>query len=479
MALHNPKLLARVFGSVFGLIRDGAIGPVEPVTTFKYSDMEQAFRFMQQAKHTGKIVLKVHPDDLVPVIPRNPHPLVLDEKATYLLVGGLGGIGRALATVLVEHGARNLAFISRSGDTRPEAKEALAEIRKSGCNAVAYPCDVADAESLKATFDKMSAEMPRLKGLIQAAMVLNDWYFEDMEYHHWVGTTRPKIQGSWNLHELAPKDLDFFVMLSSVSGISGNGAQSNYAAANTYQDGLAHYRHSQGLAACALDLGAIAGVGWLAENGNIDNSYKADWDRISLQPPELYSLVISAMTGYSENEFRFPVQMVTGAGTGGIGQQMEHLKTSSAFDDPKYFYLRKLDVKGVMQSVEDTLSELKTALTAATSLAHAAELIEGALAFKLGKSLSMPVEDIDTSKAIHSYGVDSLVAIEMRNWIFKELKSQVSVFDVQSKVPITQFAVKIAKKSGYVPAEVLSKEAGGAEGQEGGEDADKEKQDGH
>ena len=471
MALHNPKLLARIFGSVFDMVRDGAIGPVQPVTAFKYSEMEQAFRFMQQAKHVGKIVLKAHPGDMVPVIPRNPHPLALDEKATYLLVGGLGGIGRALATFLAEHGAKNLAFISRSGDAKSEAKQSINEIRKMGVNAIAYSCDVADAKALEATFAKMSAEMPRLKGIIQAAMVLNDILFEEMEYQQWIDTTRPKIQGSWNLHQFAPKELEFFVMLSSVSGISGNGSQSNYAAGNTYQDGLAHYRISQGLTACALDLGAISGVGWLAENANIDSQYKADWERISLQPQELFSLIESAMTGYSEYEFRFPTQMVTGAGTGGIGQQMEWLKTSSAFDDPKYHYLRRLDVKGVVQSVEDTLSELKTALTASTSLAHAAELIEGALAFKLSKSLSMAVEDIETSRAIHSYGVDSLVAIEMRNWIFKELKSQVSVFDVQSKVPITQFAVKIAKKSGYVPAEILNKD--GAEGDKSREAVDK------
>ena len=471
MALHNPKLLARIFASVFNLVRNGSIGSVQPLTTFKYSDLEQAFRHMQQAKHIGKIVLKAHPDDKVPVIPNNPHPLVLDEQATYLLVGGLGGIGRALATFLAEHGAKNLAFISRSGDSRPEAKQAINEIRKLGVNAVAYPCDAVDPEAVKATFAKMSAEMPRLKGLIQAAMVLNDYYIEDMTYQQWSDSTRPKIQGSWNLHRFAPKDLDFFVMLSSISGISGNGAQANYAAGNTYQDGLAHYRHAQGLAACALDLGAISGVGWLAENANFDNQYKSDWDRISLQPPELFSLIESSMTGYSESEFKFPTQMVTGAGTGGIGQQMEHLKTSSAFDDPKYHYLRRLDVKGVVQSVEDTLSELKTALTASTSLAHAAELIEGALAFKLSKSLSMSVEDIETSRAIHSYGVDSLVAIEMRNWIFKELKSQVSVFDVQSKVPISQFAIKIAKKSGYVPQEVLNKENG--EGEANAEEAEK------
>ncbi|MCJ1403373.1 hypothetical protein MMC11_006596 [Xylographa trunciseda] len=469
MARNNIKMMAKVFKNVFDLIRAGAVGIVKPITVYKYSEIEKAFRLMQQAKHMGKIVLKANPDDMVPVIPRNPHPLKLDGKATYVLVGGTGGIGRALAVFLMDHGAKHLAFMSRSGDTGAGVKEAINELKNMGVNILPYACDVTDAAAVKATFSKMSAQMPRVKGIIQAAMVLNDKYFEDMTYDSWIATTRPKIQGSWNLHELAPKDLDFFLMLSSISGISGNGSQSNYAAGNTYQDGLAHYRKSLGLAACALDLGAISGVGWMAENMNIAPEMQADFARMSVQPHELFSLIESALTGYSEQDFPFPTQMVTGAGTGGMGQQMEHLKTTNVYDDPKYHYLRRLDVKGVAQANEDTTSELKGALTAATSLAHAAELVEGGLALKLSKSLAIAVEDIDTHKAVYSYGVDSLVAIEIRNWIFKELKSQVSVFDILSKVPISQLALKIAGKSAYVPWELVGKEggAGGAPEVEG------------
>lgn len=251
-----------------------------------------------------------------------------------------------------------------------------------------------------------------------------------------------------------PDDLDFFVMLSSISGICGNGAQSNYAAGNTFLDGLAHYRKARGLAACSLDLGAIMGVGWMAENVKMTAEAQADWARISVQPDELYSLLSSAMTGYADGEANMPTQLVTGAGSGGIGQQMQHLKTSQAFDDPKYSFLRWLDVRGVSQVAEDSTSELKTALSAVTSLSQASELVEVGIAGKLSKALALSVEDIDTSRPVFSYGVDSLLAIELRNWIFKELKAQVSVFDILSKVPMSQLSTKVASKSSFVPASV-------------------------
>ena len=415
---HNPSMMARILKNSFELVRAGTVGLVKPTTVYKYSEMEKAFRLMQQGKHMGKIVLKVDPADLVSVIPRNPHPLTLDANANYVLVGGLGGIGRALAEYLAKKGAKHIVFISRSGDAKPEAKKTLADLTKLGVQPMCYACDIADYESLKAVIQQISSEGPPIKGLVQAAMVLNDVYFEDMEHEPWAATTRPKIQGTWNLHNLMPRDLDFFVMLASISGIVGNGSQSNYAAGNTFQDGLAHWRRAQGLPACSLDLTMMAGIGWVAENVEIAEEYKADFMRLAMGPEELFRVFDSAITGYEEGEYRMPPQLITGAGTGGIGQQMEHLKTGVHFEDAKGSYLAGLDVHGVSTEVADAAVEIRGQLAVVTSLAQAGEIIESGLTAKLGKSLNMAAEDLDTAKPVHSYGVDSLVAIEVRNVSF-------------------------------------------------------------
>lgn len=299
----------------FTLVYQGLVKVVEPVTVFDYSSLEQAFRTMQQGKLMGKLVLKATPESMVPVIPRDMHPLVLDPHGTYVLVGGLGGLGRGLAIYLADHGAKYIAFISRSGDSTTKAQETLKDLRAKNVHAVAYSCDVANASMLKDTILGIEEEMPIIKGVIQGAMVLRDSTFDRMDHESWVAATRPKIQGSWNLHELMPKDLEFFVMLSSVCGIIGNRGQANYAAGNAFQDALAHYRHAQGLPACSVDLGVIKELGWVEEQQQ-DLEFLKAIGSLALDAEQFFSVLHSALTGYSEGDHKVPTQLVTGVGTG-------------------------------------------------------------------------------------------------------------------------------------------------------------------
>lgn len=301
----------------FDLVRSGIIHAPTPVTVFDYSSMEYAFREMAQGKHTGKFVLSMSPQTMVPVIPLDTNPLVLLPKATYVLVGGLGGLGRGIASFLAQHGAKNLAFISRSGNSRPESQKLMEELMTSGVSARSYACDITDRSMLAAVISQIQEYMPPIMGVIQAAMVLQDGVFESMSFDAWKTATRPKVDGSWNLHELMPKDLDFFVMLASVSGVIGNRGQSNYAAGNSFQDALAHYRQSQGLAGRSVDLGAISGLGYVEENKDVvDKELLKVFNTLLVSPEQFWSIMKSCITGYSHGNHPIPTQLVIGAGTG-------------------------------------------------------------------------------------------------------------------------------------------------------------------
>jgi NAD(P)-dependent dehydrogenase (short-subunit alcohol dehydrogenase family) len=109
---------------------------------------------------------------VVPVVPLNLHPLLLDSDATYVLVGGLGGLGRSLGKLLVKHGARNLAFISRSGATLEEQIAFIADIEGQGVTTKVYRCDVCDRGQLEETLGNCGREMPRIRGVIHGAAVI-------------------------------------------------------------------------------------------------------------------------------------------------------------------------------------------------------------------------------------------------------------------------------------------------------------------
>jgi NADPH:quinone reductase-like Zn-dependent oxidoreductase len=248
---------------VWKLLDSGAFKPAFPLTVFPYCEVEQAFRLMQSGKHTGKLVIRARPGEKVPVVPHDEHPLTLSPNATYVLVGGLGGIGRSITDLFVAHGARNIAFVSRSA-SNTKYQQYLTDLKAKGVDARTFSCDISHEEDVAKMMDACSQQMPPIKGLVQCAMVLKDTIFEKMTHDDWAAGTRVKINGTWNLHSLAPKDLDFFIMLSSISGIIGNAGQANYNAGNIFQDNLAHHRCSLGLKGTALDLGAVLDVGYLA-----------------------------------------------------------------------------------------------------------------------------------------------------------------------------------------------------------------------
>lgn len=460
--------IARLMENVFDLIRERKLKVIAPVTVYDYSDLGQVFRLMSDGRNSGEIVLKLTSKSVVNAALQKRSSFTLDLKGSYVLVGGLGGLGRAMALYLAEHGAKHMALISRSGATKSESREVLQELHSKNVNAIAYACDVADSENLKFTIEKINQDMPAIKGVIQAAMVLKDSLFENMDYESWAAATRPKIQGSWNLHSVMPKDLDFFIMLSSVTAIIGNPGQASYSAGNTFQDALAHYRKASNLSAVSINLGAIRDIGWVAENK--DYPVIKGLDQMIVDEKAFYSVLNSAISGYSDGKHKIPTQLIMAAGTGVSDHSILSLPVTEIcqaeclaiqqknpshnlwwFDEVKFAFLRKIDMYGKKETTEDSQKDLRALLIQVKSTKGACEVVQSAIVQKLAKLTMIPEADIDVSRPVHHYGVDSLVAIDYRNWIFRELKSTVTVFDILNSVPLTQLAAKIARNSELVP----------------------------
>ncbi|KAL8983680.1 MAG: hypothetical protein Q9205_002158 [Flavoplaca limonia] len=458
---NSVSMAARVFADTMDLLRSGAVKPVDPISVMPFSKIEEAFRLMQSGRHMGKIVLTTHDDDIVPVVPRGLQSMEFDPKSTYLLSGGLGGLGRSISEWMVDHGARHFVFLSRSGSAKPEAQKTLARLTKAGAHAAAYKCDITDASQVKSAIAKCQEDFPPIRGAIQGAMALSDTTFQNMTHSQWEYCLKPKAHGSWNLHENLPRDMDFFICLSSAAGVAGSKGQGNYSAGNTYQDALAAHRRAQGLAATTLDVGLILGVGFVAENLSVMDNLRS-YGFIGVREQEFLAMLQCCILGTSAHNKPIPAQLITGLGTGGM-TQASGAEMPFWFRDAKFAHMRTIDTqRSVLQqdgANGEEGSQLHLQLAQAENAGTATDLVTGALKKKLAKAMMMAVEDIDGEQPVSSYGVDSLVAVEVRTWVFKEIKADISVFDVLGNVPLTTLARTIVGRSKYVNEAVMEAES--------------------
>lgn len=452
----DPAALGDALDQVFQLMQRDILHVPYPLTVYPVGKVEDAFRIMQQGKHRGKIVLSFTEEDREKayVLCKARDSLKLDPHATYLFVGGLGGLGRSLAREFVSSGARHLAFFSRSGATNPEAETLIRELTAQGAQVKVFSGDIANKVSFLAAMEECSQQLPLVKGVIQMAMVLRDVVIENMSYEEWEIPLRPKVQGTWNLHQhfSHERPLDFMIFCSSISGICGNPGQAQYDAGNSYQDALAHYRRSQGLKAVSINLGIMLEVGVIAESAT--HNFKVWEEVLGIREPAFHALMKSVINGQQrkrDDDKYCPSQICVGLGTASI-LASHQLPSPPWFEDPRFGPLAVASVSssastGGGGATAATLSS--RLLEAATKKDHkaAANIITGALVMKLAEILRIPASEVDPSRPMYLYGVDSLVALEVRNWITRELKANMALLDIVAAVPMEMFAAQIAQKS--------------------------------
>ncbi|KAM4058125.1 KR domain-containing protein [Hirsutella rhossiliensis] len=240
--------------SILEFYQRGSISPL-PVKVFPAAQTQDAFRFMEKGQHIGRVGISIKPSgdaDAGFDTGKMARKISFSESAAYLMVGGLGGIGRAVSVWMVEHGAREIVHMSRSAGLDGSADSFVHELQSMGCAVKLVSGDVtklADVERAMA-----AADSP-LKGIVQMSMVVANENFARMSYDEWTASTAPKVRGTWNLHNAslsAKTDLDFFTMFSSVSGIVGQAGQANYASGNSFLDAFAQYRNDLGLPASGV-----------------------------------------------------------------------------------------------------------------------------------------------------------------------------------------------------------------------------------
>ncbi|KAI4105286.1 MAG: hypothetical protein L6R37_002834 [Teloschistes peruensis] len=435
---RNKPLGARLFRECCRLVHEGLISPPETITELSYEEAQKGFRLLQMGKHTGKVVLIPSPENKVPIVPcKFRKTQLFDSTRIYLLVGGLGGLGRTLAQWMVRKGARNLAFFSRSGAGTVDAKATVDWLLDRNIRVSVHQGDVTNYTEVQACIDDCG---PGLAGVFQAAMVLKDAPLDRMSFAQWDACMQPKVHGTYNLHRATLHvPLDFFVCFSSVSAILGSKGQANYSAANAYIDALMLQRQRMGLKGMTMNCGMIVGVGAVAENAALQKVM----ERIG------YDAV-------NEQELLFQIEEAVSASSSGTrsvsGYDQHQIITGVNLRRQDYFWAEKplfrnlylnhdLNVEASQQSASQNISVL---LSTVTDVAERAKHLTASFVQKIAAVLGVAAESVRPQESLSAYGLDSIVAVEFRKWFSKSAGVDLAVFDILGSKSISALVTKVA-----------------------------------
>lgn len=387
----------------------GILEPL-PVKSYPAKETVAAFRFMQQGKHIGKVVIRY---DELPQDVRNGayEPIEFQEDATYWIAGGLGGFGLQIAKWMIEKGAKSLVLSSRRREVDANVKAAISELISAGARIAVLPADITVESDVQRVLATIKGELPPLKGIIHSAMILEDKLLVDLDRPTLERVLRPKVVGAWNLHKATMDyDLDYFVLFSSLSSVFGHAGQANYSAANAMLDSLAYHRTSLGLPATVMNWGHLGEVGYLAEREQLGQRLERQ-GVLSFTVQQATSCLEYALQTESIqlSVLRMNWSVWRGLGiTNRVSPRFAHLLLHSEEESSNYSV-----ITGEVLRQADSPQRLN--------------LITQALRNKTSQLLGIASDQINSDRALLEMGLDSLMAVEMRNWIEGQLEINVPI----------------------------------------------------
>lgn len=395
--VERPDRIRRLFGDVFSLFRAGGMRPV-PHTEFAVSDVVGAFRQLAEAKHIGKVVVSLADPKLrIETGRRTPQ---LRADGTQVITGGLGGIGGVLAKWLVERGARNLALVSRNAPSAA-ASAGVRALEEAGARVRVFRADVSDATQLERCLAKVRESLPPIRGVFHVAGVLDDALLTELGVDRFDRVMGPKMQGSWNLDRATTADpLEFFVLFSSAAAVLGTAGQANYAAANAYLDALAHDRRRRGLPGLSVNWGPWSEVGLAAARAERGRRLEAR-GLGSIGPDEALEALglLLAQEMPQACVMRFDASEWTASNPAAARSAL----------------LAGLWRDATAGATEPRGAEFRRGVAGARTPGERRDRIEKLVRVEVARVLRLPAERLDQTTALKELGLDSLMAVELRN----------------------------------------------------------------
>ncbi len=418
----SPALIQTLLRDLAQSIDRGELKPL-PQRVFALNAAAEAFRFMERARHIGKIVVAQPPPD------RSSRPIAIRADGTYLITGGLGGLGLHTARWLVDQGARHVILVGRHAPSAA-AQTVIDELTQRAAQVIVAQADVSQADQLATVLSGIDPATP-LRGIVHAAGVNDDGVLTQQTWERFAAVAAPKAIGAWNLHTLTQArgdSLDFFVMFSSIASVLGSVGQGNYAAANASLDALAHLRQAQGLPALSVNWGPWSEAGMFAVLSEHDRQRRLAQGLQPISPAQGLQVLAHLLQQDAPQIMVLPIDW------------RRYTAQSPLLAEIKRD-LKPIEKSRSSSPVVDVLSRMQAAPLNQRRSLLLTHVREQAIKV-LGLTSS---HTIDPHQPLRDMGLDSLMAVELRNALGVSLKCSLPatlLFDYPTLDTLADFLAK-------------------------------------
>lgn len=418
-----------------------AIGDIESLLAeLKSFNAENQVALRGSERYVGRLVpytLEKHSQagtDIGEAI-ANPHPeITLSPEATYLISGGLGGLGLTCAQWMVQQGARHLVLIGRTGAASAN-QEALKSLQELGVEILITKVDVTQEQQIISLVSEIEQSMPPLKGIIHAAAGLDDGILLQLNRERFELAIAPKIMGAWNLHTHTLQiPLDFFVLFSSAASVLGSPGQGNYTAGNAFLDTLAHYRRTQGLPALSINWGPWSQVGGAARPDRGGRLLRRGVS--SILPKQGVEILGQLLQEDITQVLVLPADWLqVGRAYPGLSKLPLLMELVTA----------KIDECQHIAADRGTVSLTRHRLLS-TKLEERQNLLESYIREQLAREMELSPTRLDIHQPLNTLGIDSLMAVELKNQLEVNLQIDVSIAQLLQGSTISQLSAQLLDK---------------------------------
>lgn len=427
---QRPESIAEMLHLLMGKIAAGELAEL-PVETFSANDPAVPFHHMAQGKHTGKIVVRMGRD--VVALPMAETKL-FRKDATYLISGGMGGVGSTVAEWMAENGAGALVLISRRAES-DETRKIIRRIEAFGTRAVHGRTDIVDRNALDVLLAEVRRDMPPIAGIMHAATLIDDALIADLSPERFTAVMGPKVKGTWNLYDATAEDkLDFMVLFSSIAAVYSQPGHGSYAAANAFMDSFARYARANGRKVSSINWGGWNEIGLTREAGTS-----------------------RSVSGYGLQGFR---AMAGAQALSALRRAMEtdvvqaiatplDVEEAIEFHDPHKIPTLLRGLLSETNRTSDQVAQqspVQQRLNASASLIEATGLLVDYLIEELGKVLKLAPERIGRDTLFGSIGLDSLMTLEFVRRLNSGLRVAIPTATVFNHPTAELLAADIAKR---------------------------------